>query len=328
MIAKTVKGKGFRGVLDYALRQEKGHILDSNMSGDTPQTLAREFGEIRALRPNLTKAVCHTSISIGPPESLTDTQWQDIGHKFLADMGFCDNQFVLIKHVDTEHQHIHIIANRISVNGHVVSDSHDYKRQEVIMRRLEKEYGLNKVTLSKDVSKKTLSKGEIENVLRTGRASVRTRLQNLVDDAVKKAPALSAFIGLLAGLGVETKLNQASTGKINGISFALDGVALKGSDLGKAYTWNSLQKRGVTYEQAGYSAKHQSGVEQGTPDSREGVERGGDSRIAPEALAAAGHGKIEEQLRIDENFERLARAYKGCNLDRPTGRSRSQGLSR
>ncbi|GKG93903.1 hypothetical protein CE91St38_19110 [Desulfovibrionaceae bacterium] len=136
MIAKLVKGKGFRGALEYDLREQKGHILDTNMGGDNPRELAREFGTVRALRPNLTKAVCHVSISLPPDEKLTDDQWKDVAGKYLEGMGFKESQYVVTKHTDTEHPHIHILANRVSMAGEVVSDSRDYQRQEAIMRRL------------------------------------------------------------------------------------------------------------------------------------------------------------------------------------------------
>ena len=249
MIAKMIKGTGFRGALEYDLRQEKGQLLDTNMAGSDARSLAREFGEVRALRPNLTKAVCHVSLSIAPGERLTDGQWRDVAQKYLESMGFKDSQYVVTKHTDTEHPHIHILANRVTMKGEVVSDSHDYKRQEALMRRLEREYGLSQVAPSRETARKAMSKGEIEHVLRTGEASARTRLQGLIDNAIKEKQELRAFINRLAQDGVETKLNQASIGRISGISFSLDGVALKGSDLGKAYSWNSLQKRGLHHEQ-------------------------------------------------------------------------------
>ena len=46
MIAKAVKGKGFRGALDYDLHKEDGRILDTNMAGETLRELAAEFGKI------------------------------------------------------------------------------------------------------------------------------------------------------------------------------------------------------------------------------------------------------------------------------------------
>jgi hypothetical protein len=332
MIAKAVKGKGFRGALEYDLREQKGHLLDTNMAGDKPRSLAQEFGSIRALRPNLTKAVLHTSISIHPDEHLTDEQWKQVAQAYLGGMGFANSQYVVTKHTDTEHPHIHILANRVTMRGKVVSDSHDYKRQEVIMRRLEQGYGLLPVIPSKEATRKALSKSEVEHVLRTGESSARMRLQKLVDNAMKEKPELRAFINRLAQDGVETKLNQASTGRISGISFSLDGVALKGSDLGKAYTWNSLQKRGVQYEQDGYGARNEPGFGQGagegTPDFRQGLERGGNIGNAADPVAAARHGEIEKHRRVDENFERLARAYQGRDLEREAIRERSKGISR
>ena len=44
MIAKLIKGSGFRGALEYDLRQSKGYLLETNMAGDDPRTLARRAG--------------------------------------------------------------------------------------------------------------------------------------------------------------------------------------------------------------------------------------------------------------------------------------------
>ena len=268
MIAKMVKGKGFRGTLEYDLRQSKGYVLDSNMAGSTTRELAREFGQVRTLRPNLSRAVCHVSLALAPGESLSDAQWKEVAQKYLEHMGFTENQFIATRHTDAAHQHIHLLINRVTLSGEVVSDSHDYKRQESLMRRLEREYGLSQVTPSREAERKALTKGEIEHALRTEQPSVRMRLQSMVDEALRHARSLARFISDLADNGVTVKLNQAGTGRISGISFALDGVAMKGSDLGRAYTWGSLQKRGVYNEQtrpsegnernAGASARHSS----------------------------------------------------------------------
>lgn len=161
MIAKAVKGKGFRGALDYDLNQEKGQILDTNMAGENTRELAKEFGEIRKLRPNLNKAVLHVSLSAAIGDELTNKQWREIGHKYLDGMGLDNNQFVITRHTDTEHQHqhLHILANRIQFNGEVTSDSQDYKRQEKIMRQLEQDYSLQQVAPNRDAERKAPTKG-------------------------------------------------------------------------------------------------------------------------------------------------------------------------
>jgi len=329
-----IKGTGFRGTLEYDLRHGKGYILDTNMAGDTPRTLAREFGQIRALRPKLAKVVCHVSLSIAPGERLTDDQWRTVAKKYLEEMGFKESQYVVTKHTgkDTEHPHIHIVVNRVNIRGNVVSDSLDYKRQEAIMRRMEVEYNLTRVTPSKDAPRKSLSKGEVERVLRTGEASVRMRLQEAVDAALKERTELRTFVAYLDNLGVETKLNQASTGRISGISFSLDGVAMKGSDLGKAYTWNSLQQRGLLNEQVRTGTRHElrfiPGEGEGASNGSQRIDRGRELGNAFELVAAAGHAEIEKQCRIDKNFERLAQSHQEFNNECAKGSARSKGLSR
>ena len=49
--------------------------------------------------------------------------------------------------------------------------------------------------------------------------------------------------------------NVASTGRISGISFTHNAITMKGSDLGKGYTWGGLQKRGLHYEQDRHAPK-------------------------------------------------------------------------
>lgn len=250
MIAKLVKGKGFRGALEYDLREQKGRLLDTNMASDTPRELAREFGEIRALRPNLNTAVCHISLSIAPDERLTDDQWREIAHKTLSGMGFKDSQYVVTKHEDTKHPHIHLLANRVDTNGRVVTDSHDYKRLEGIMRSLEKEYGLREVAPSHEAQRRAPTKDEIECAVRTGKPSTKVLLQEFVDKALKHGPEYRDFVNSLEKNGVEVMPNVASTGRVSGISFRHNDLTMKGSALGKGYSWGGLQKRGLQYEQS------------------------------------------------------------------------------
>lgn len=248
MIAKLVKGKGFRGALEYDLGKQGASLLITNMAGITPRTLAREFGAVRKLRPNLGKAVCHVSISLPPKESLTDEKWCEIAQKYAQAMGFEGSQYVATKHTDTEHAHIHIIASRITMQGEVVSDSNDFRKQEKLMRQLEQEYGLQVVPNSRDSPRKTLSKNEVEQALRTGKTPLRMQLQTLVDAALHTQCSIKEFQHKLAQHGVEVCLKQSKTGEILGISFSLDGVAMSGSSLGRGYAWQSLTQRGL-YEQ-------------------------------------------------------------------------------
>ena len=249
MIAKAVKGTGFKGAVSYDLDPEKGALLDTNMAGETPRELAAEFGAIRDLRPGLTKAVLHVSLSAAPGEQLSDEQWREIGQQFREGMGLDQNQYVLTRHTDTAHDHIHLVANRIDCEGQVVSDSHDYQRMHTLMREIERDYGLQEVT-SQPAERHAPTKGELERTLRTGEVSTRQQLQVLCDGAAQDCPSFTAYQERLAAVGVEIiPTVQRDGATLSGLQYRLDGVTMKGSDLGKAYAAAGIQKRGISYEQ-------------------------------------------------------------------------------
>ena len=336
MIAKCIKGKSFRGAVEYDLQPHKSLLLESNMAGTAPRELAKEFGVIRALRPKLSKAVCHVSLSVHPDERLTDAQWREAGQAWLSGMGFENNQYIISRHTDAAHPHIHILVNRITMAGKVVTDAHDYKRQEPIMRMLEKRFNLRELTPSYETERKAPTKGEVEHAVRTGQPSARMRLQCLVDEALGQLgdlgqrPNYTAFKQYLNDNEVSVKLNEAQTGQISGISFALGEVRFKGSKLGKAYTWSSLQKRGLQHEN-GYSTglvpQHNSGRES---EATNGGDFGRTTNTGNEArfIKPAGNEEAERQRRIAENFAQLAKGYQRSEPGSSPERPRSKGLSR
>jgi hypothetical protein len=249
MIAKAVKGKGFRGALEYDLGKERGRVIDTNMTGDDPRALAAEFGEIRKLRPGLAKAVLHVSLSAAPGEHLTDDQWRAIGQRYLRGMGLDHNQYIITRHSDTEHEHVHLLANRIRFDGAVTSDSHDYRRQEVLMREIERDLGLQPVVPSVEAQRRAATRGELEHGLRTGQPSTRQQLQQLCDGAIERCGSFTEYAARLDAAGVELlPVTQLEGSKLSGLSYRLDGVTMKGSDLGKRYSPAGLAKHGMSYD--------------------------------------------------------------------------------
>lgn len=332
MIGKISKGTGFRGVLDYALNKEKGRIIGGNMAGKTPRVLAKEFGEIRKLSPNLKRAVMHTAISVKKEEALSDEQWNDVAQKYVRGMGFKNSQYLIVRHSDTEHDHIHIIANRVTLTGAVVSEGKDFARQEKLMREIEKQYSLEQVISSEQALRKAPTKGEIEQGLRTGQPSTRQQLQLLCDAAAQDCHSYTDYQARLEAVGVElVPVAQLGGAKLSGLSYRLDGVLMKGSDLGKGYTASGIQKRGISYEQDRDIAAVRSSIERearrafGTPDSgidaSQAPERGGPGHGAGANRAEHGHagGRDTADAQRDTEPQREA----GSELQQAAGRSDS-----
>lgn len=302
MIAKAQTGRGFRGAVEYDLQEGKSVLLDTNLAGHTPRSLAKEFGDVRQLRPTLGKAVFHVSLSAALGEHLTDPQWIAIAHHYLDGMGFTDNQYVVSRHTDTDHEHIHLVINRIQFSGDVVNDFQYKRRQEAIMRTIERDYGLTSVAPSREAERKAPTQGEIEYAARTGQPSIKQQLQGLCDAAMQECCSLSDYVARLEAVGVDViPTIQLHGAKVSGLMYRLDDTIMKGSDLGKAYSPVGLAKKGVTYEQdrdfaAVNACREREARRELDATNRdlapsEGAERGGVGR--PAGTLGASDGRVD-----------------------------------
>lgn len=146
MIAKIVKGKGFRGALDYLFRGGRATIIGGNLSGRTPRELAAEFGQFRKLRPGLAKTVVHIPLSAHPDDRpLSDEEMAAIADRMTKGLGYADSPCVFVRHNDTDHQHMHLLLCRVDRHGKAVSDSNDFRKAETILRQIERDYRLRAV---------------------------------------------------------------------------------------------------------------------------------------------------------------------------------------
>lgn len=252
MIAKIIKGKDFYGVLAYndqKVGQGSAHIIDANIGLGSTIENTNTFNTVRALRPNLGKAVLHVSLNLPYQDKLSDKEFAKMGHDYLTGMGFDDNQYIIYRHHDQKHQHIHIIANRVEYSGKVVSDAKDLFRSKKILRKLEVDYKLTQLDGTIVKKESPISQQEIEKALRTGNAPIRYILLEKVKHAIDKSENTQGFIEKLDAQNVHPRFNVSSTtGRVSGISFEYKGTIYKGSTLGRGYSWNAIIKH-IDYEQ-------------------------------------------------------------------------------
>ncbi len=253
MTANMIKGKGFKGALRYNLEKvDKGlaEVLDHSFVTVSEKSILKEIQMIKVLRPNLQKFFYHTSINFPPSEDLTDERMTQIGKDYLQESGFTQNQYIMFRHHDADHPHLHILVNRINYDGKVLSDSNDFARCEKILRDLEKKYNLTEVISSKQAHERAITKDELEMMKRTNTPSHKMALQVLIKDTINSHKKLtcSEFIQALEKKGINLLFNQASTGFVSGISYSYEGMIITGAKLGNDYKWASI-KNTIDYEQ-------------------------------------------------------------------------------
>lgn len=253
MTGNQIKGKGFRGALRYNLAKvnnKVAEVLDHSFVRVSEGSIMKEVQLVRMQRPNLQKYFYHTSINFPPTEDIPNDLMTRIGHEYLEANGFTQHQFIMFRHRDADHPHLHILVNRIGYDGSVLSDSNDFARSEKILRDLEKKYNLTEVIPSREARTRAMTKDELEMMQRTKVPSGKFRLQVIIKDVLSKRPGLttSQFIQALESRGVHPVFNQATTGFVSGISYEHDGFIVKGAKLGNDFKWTSI-KNVISYEQ-------------------------------------------------------------------------------
>lgn len=243
---------GIPGRLDRS--EKRPEVVGGNMGrGELdPRQLSKDFAAIRRLRKDIDKAVWHCSLALPEGERADSAKWDEIARDMMLEMGFDPDlhQYVVVRHQDTKHDHVHLVANRIGMDGSVWLGRKDVFKAIEATQALELKHGLVLTPgLGEPAEKKRLSKKETEMALRTGNEPPRMQLQLLVDEAVQGKPTVVQFAEFLESRGVTVRANLASTGTMNGFSFEIEGVAFSGSQLGAGYKWASLQKKGVSYDQ-------------------------------------------------------------------------------
>jgi len=334
---KISRGKGFGGALRYAFDREAGAeagiFVGGNMSGSTAEALTAEFAAFRDLRPDIEKPVWHNALRLPEGERITPERWNAIAEDYMQRMGFTEQHpRVYVMHDDPEGQHIHIIASRVAIDGGVYLGRNENLASTRHIHDLERAHGLT-ITKGPDYDpdtgrvvmpdRKAPKKREIEKAIREGIEPPRQKLQRLIDEAKADRPSAIQFAERLTAAGVIVRANIASTGRMNGFSFELDGLPFKASQLGDAYKWSQLSKE-VIYEQARDSAplRQYSGSARDSADDRgpSASDRTAPGPARPGApLADADAAGDKRNSRADGDRDRAARPSDGPSDRRDAG---------
>ncbi|EFX6283554.1 TPA: relaxase/mobilization nuclease domain-containing protein [Enterobacter hormaechei subsp. xiangfangensis] len=245
-------GKSFKNRVKYILKDDHDFIC-SNMSADKNNVsdLTDEFKAVGKFRTDIKKPVFHAFLSLPDTEHLTAEKWEEIAKDYLKEINIDieKHQYICVRHNDNGKDHIHIVANRVGVDGSVWHGQHSAFNTIAACERLEKKHGLTITQGLKgqksDVSAPT--KNEIEQALRKGEKPARIVLQNALQAAMLGKPDLQTFIDRMQAVGIEPQFNVASTGNVAGVSFSVNDMAFKGSSLGKKFSWNTIKGK-VKYD--------------------------------------------------------------------------------
>ena len=238
MIGKLKKGCSFAGCIRYVTGKDEAKIIvsDGVLLG-TNAEMTQSFELQRQLNSRIKKPVGHIALSFKPEDKprLTDEFMAKIALEYMQMMGITDTQFLIVRHHNTHNPHCHIVYNRINNEGKLISDAHDYRRNEQVTKVLKSKYGL---TYGTDKSKTNTRK--LRNAERA-----KYEVHNAVKEALKGADSWQKFKNELAKRGVHLEFvyKDKERTKVQGIRFSKDGYSFKGTQISRDYSFGKLNTR-------------------------------------------------------------------------------------
>jgi hypothetical protein len=213
MMAKIVQGRGFKGVINYVLDKDNARLLYANgVRLKDKDSVIHSFIIQSKASPDITKPVAHISLdfSVQDKERLTDKAMVGIALEYLDKMGYRNTQFIIARHHDTDHPHIHLVINRIDNDGKRISDKNERFRSTKVCMELTKKYGLYIAKGKENVKRHRLKEPD----------NTKYEIYDAITVALSKCRNWQELTAELKRQGITIDFRKnGSTDKIQGIRF-------------------------------------------------------------------------------------------------------------
>ena len=195
--------------------------------------IANDFALQASMRPNVKKPVCHTILSFSAEDAgrLDDQTMNNLALQYLQKMGYGDTQYLIVRHLDREHPHVHICINRIDNNGKTISDSNEKYRSTKVCKEI--------------TETSHLKWGEGKEAVKRNRLRGNDRLRYEIFDTIKTVlPRCQNWDELYSALrcqGIDIQFKtKGQTDQIEGVLFSKDGVNFSGSHIDRSCSYSKL----------------------------------------------------------------------------------------
>ena len=234
-MAKITKGSSFKGVVKYVIDgKKKTQILD--MDGLRLKNLSSVidgFVTQAGMNGRVSKPVGHISLdfSAQDKEKLTNEIMVRITRDYMKRMGITDTQYIIARHFDREHPHIHLVFNRVNNNGKTISDSNDRYRSEKICKELTQKYGLYYSTGKENVKQHRLREPD----------KTRYEIYEALRASVPKCKDWKQLVRELDRAGIKTEFKtKGNTTTLEGVRFRKGVYTFNGSKVDRMFSYSKI----------------------------------------------------------------------------------------
>lgn len=262
MVAKITIPKSIEAALNYNEKKaQKGKAFclhAANYLKDAKQMNFYQklagFERLNALNERATTKTLHVSLNFSPLEKLQDEKLLNIAELYMNKIGFGEQPFLIYKHEDAGHPHIHIVSTTIKADGSRINTHNIGRNQsEKARKEIEQQFGLIRAEQQKELRNPGIKPVDAEKVI-YGKDETKRAISNTVGAVFTqyKFTSLPEFNAALkqfnatADRGKEEGRIYKNHGLVYRVLDAAGnktGVPIKASSIGCKPTLNNLEKK-------------------------------------------------------------------------------------
>ncbi|WP_172443071.1 relaxase/mobilization nuclease domain-containing protein [Vibrio tapetis] len=228
---------------------DASHFIVSNeldAEDNNLESIILQLQDAYKLNKNTQQSYRHFIVSLSENESLNDNGWRKVIKELMTALGYDNAKYIAYKHSDTENEHVHIVTSTVDLMSRkVISNWQSHTNAQVVMRKMEKEFGLKKVNSSDNNQFKTSNINKQFKFKRMIGRKIDVAINNLNQNS-----KLFDFELELLKEGITIALSESSDEKFKGLTYSFNDIHFSASQLksGNKYTLGGLIKRGVLCE--------------------------------------------------------------------------------
>ncbi|RFZ90116.1 hypothetical protein D0C36_23015 [Mucilaginibacter conchicola] len=151
MVAKIKTGKSLKGAISYnehKVMKGSAKLISANGFFREADDLTYEekvfrLQDLAGRNQRVTTNTLHVSLNFDPSESLDDDRLTLIAERYMDGIGFGGQPYLVYRHTDAGHPHIHIVSTNVDSDGNRISFHNLGKfRSESTRKQIEKDIGL------------------------------------------------------------------------------------------------------------------------------------------------------------------------------------------
>lgn len=153
--------------------------------------------------------------------------------RYLSKLDIRDTQCLMVRHHDRQHDHIHIIYNRVNNYGKTISNSNQRYKSFKACKELNALYGFKQ-----SEGKRNVNRGRLK-----GNDLTKYQIYDTVKAGIRNSKNWNELENYIKYRGVELQFKYRSgSDEVQGISFCKNGQTFRGSAIDRSLSFGQIDK--------------------------------------------------------------------------------------